>query len=56
MLSRFESLTSARLDVYVSELCDITRSRATKLIEDGCVLVNNSEQSKNYKLKTGKID
>ena len=42
-----------RLDVFVAEIGEITRSRAAKLIEDGCVLVNSKVAAKNLKLKTG---
>ena len=42
-----------RLDVFVAEIGETTRSRAAKLIEDGCVLVNSKVAAKNLKLKTG---
>lgn len=42
-----------RLDVFVAEIGEMTRSRAAKLIEDGCVLVNSKVAAKNLKLKTG---
>lgn len=44
---------SERLDVFVANECDITRSRAADVIADGAVLVNNSVKQKNYKLKNG---
>ncbi|MBQ4585451.1 MAG: RluA family pseudouridine synthase [Clostridia bacterium] len=40
-----------RLDVYVSQVTETTRSFAQGLIEDGLVLVNGKEESKNYKLR-----
>lgn len=40
-----------RLDVYVSQVTESTRSFAQGLIEDGLVLVNGKEESKNYKLR-----
>ncbi len=39
-----------RVDVFVAEMGDITRSRAAKLIEDGCVTVNGKIAVKNLKL------
>ncbi len=42
-----------RLDVYVSELMEITRSSAQGLIEGGDALVNGRAQSKNYRLRLG---
>ncbi len=42
-----------RLDIYVSEQMEITRSSAQGLIEGGDVLVNNKAQSKNYRLRLG---
>lgn len=55
MISKFEGEAGCRLDIYVSQLCDITRSRAVKLIEDDCVYVGGSACTKNYKLKYGDI-
>lgn len=40
-----------RLDVFLSEKGDITRSNAQKLLEDGCVSVNGIKETKKYKLK-----
>ena len=42
-----------RLDVFLSECADITRSNAQKLLEDGNVFVNEIAQDKKYKLKIG---
>ncbi len=44
---------SRRLDVYVAELTEATRSHAAGLIESGNVLVNGKTAAKNYKLKSG---
>lgn len=41
-----------RLDIFLSECADITRSNAQKLLEDNCVLVNGKIETKKYKLKT----
>ena len=43
-------MTVKRLDVYISEAYDVTRSAAQKLIEGGLVTVNGSVKAKNYKL------
>ena len=43
-----------RLDVFVSEAAEITRSRAGALIKDGCVQADGSVQTKaGYKLRPG---
>ncbi len=42
-----------RLDVFVAEMGEITRSRAAKLIEDGSVCVNGKAAAKNVKLQLG---
>ena len=42
-----------RLDVFVSESISLTRSGAQILIENGCVLVNGKQESKNYRLRQG---
>ena len=44
---------SRRLDVFLAENCELTRSYAAVLIEDGNVLVNDKQAAKNTKLKTG---
>lgn len=51
----FDLTTTQRLDVYVSEIAKITRSRAAALIEDGNILVNGKNASKNTKLKKGDL-
>ncbi len=53
MKTVFNDDSVCRLDVFVSALEHITRSRAAKLIEDGCVTVNGAPTSKNCKLKKG---
>ncbi len=40
-----------RLDIFLSEYANITRSAAQKLLEDGCVLVNGVIETKKYKIK-----
>ncbi len=49
----FSLSTPCRLDVYVSELAEVTRSRAAMLVAEDCVLVNGAKKPKNYMLKTG---
>ena len=51
----FSCDTAVRLDVFVSEICDISRSRAANLADDGNVLVNGKSVKKNAKLKKGDI-
>ncbi len=40
-----------RLDVFISEKTDITRSNAQKLLQDECVLINGNIGTKNHKMK-----
>ncbi|MEE1052994.1 MAG: RluA family pseudouridine synthase [Acutalibacteraceae bacterium] len=49
----FDDGESRRLDVYLAENADITRSYAVNLIEQGNVTVNGKAVSKNTKLKNG---
>ncbi len=42
-----------RLDAFVAEKCGVTRSRAQRLIGDGCVLVNGRPAPKNHRLAAG---
>ena len=42
-----------RLDVFLSESDEITRSYAQKLISDGCVTVCGRKEEKNYKMRNG---
>ncbi len=42
-----------RIDVFVSEIADVTRSRAAKLIADGCVKINYTTAQKSDKLQMG---
>ena len=44
---------SRRLDVFLSQNAEITRSYAATLIADDCVTVNGNKASKNTKLKNG---
>lgn len=45
----------ARLDSFVSEHADMTRSAAVKLIENGNVTVGGAGEPKNYKIRSGDI-
>ena len=49
----YEAEDSKRLDAYLSEQLQITRSHAEKLISDGFVTVNGREVAKSLKLKKG---
>lgn len=44
-----------RLDVFMAERGDITRSASQKLLKDGLVSVNGVIVNKNYKLKNGDV-
>jgi 23S rRNA pseudouridine1911/1915/1917 synthase len=48
-----ENDVKKRLDVFVSESINATRSGAQILIENGCVLVNGKIEPKNYRLRQG---
>lgn len=49
----FDDGESRRLDVFVAEKIEITRSYAAKLIENAAVTVNDKVATKNTKLKSG---
>ena len=49
----FDDGESRRLDVFLAENAELTRSYAATLIEDGFVTVNGKAVAKNTKLKTG---
>ena len=55
MKTIFDGESGCRIDVFVSALEQITRSRAAKLIEDSCVTVNGELITKNCKLKKGDV-
>ena len=44
-----ENEADKRVDVFISEKFDITRSAVQKMIENGGVFVNNLIKEKNYK-------
>ena len=43
----------ARIDSFISERCDMTRSAAVKLIEGGMVTIGDTVPRKNYKVAAG---
>ncbi len=51
----FDDGESRRLDVFLAENADVTRSYAVTLIENGDVTVNGNSVAKNTKLKQGDI-
>lgn len=51
----FQSNERQRVDVFVSQIADITRSRAVSLIGQGFVLINDKTASKNDKLHCGDV-
>ncbi len=48
-----EASSGLRLDVFLSEQADLTRSAAQKLIDNGDVLVSGKAATKNYKVRPG---
>ncbi|MCL2773219.1 MAG: RluA family pseudouridine synthase [Oscillospiraceae bacterium] len=46
---------SKRIDVFVSENFDLTRSAVQRMIDEGSITVNNLNKDKNYKVKKGDI-
>ena len=50
-----EKDTGLRLDAYISSASELSRSAATKLIEDGKALVNGKPQPKKYAVKLGDV-
>ncbi len=50
-----EEQKGARLDALTSEIFDISRSAAAKLIEDGTLTVNSEKQQKKYPVKSGDV-
>ena len=44
-----------RIDLYISEKFDLTRSAVQKIIENGGITVNGTKKEKNYKIKNGDI-
>ena len=52
-LTAAKEYEGTRLDVFMSECADFTRSAAQKLLEDGNVSVNGKSETKKYKIKAG---
>lgn len=61
MTDRIEDLTSdsfdtgKRIDAFVAERTELTRSAAARLIEEGSILVGGKVVAKNYKLRGGEV-
>ncbi len=51
----FDLETTVRIDAFVSKTANISRNRASELLEDGQVLVNGRAATKKTKLKTGDV-
>lgn len=50
-----ENQIGIRIDVFVSECCEVTRNAAQKLVENENVSVSGKAVAKNYKLRAGDI-
>ena len=50
-----ENSKDLRIDIFLSERLDVTRSSVQKMIENGQVTVNGIKKEKNYKLRTDDI-
>jgi len=50
-----EADAGKRIDVFLAENADVTRSTAAKAVSDGSVTVNGKSVSKNYKLAAGAV-
>ena len=48
-----ETEKNIRIDKYLAEKLELSRSKIQKLIEEEKVLVNKKKISANYKIKTG---
>ena len=48
-----ESSVGVRIDNFIAERCELTRSAAVKLIEGGSVKLRGTAPAKNYKLRIG---
>ena len=48
-----DSDAGSRLDSFVSDNTELSRSAAARLIEDGAVLVDNKAETKKYKVRAG---
>ncbi len=61
MTDRIEDFTSdsfdagKRIDAFVAERTELTRSAAARLIEEGSILVGGRAVAKNYKLRGGEV-
>lgn len=54
-LTASEADVGVRIDSFVAEKCDVTRSAAVKLIEGKNVLLRGASPAKNYKLRLGDV-
>ena len=51
----YDLSSSSRIDAYLSEVSEFSRSRITMLIEEGAVLLNGNPTNKKAKLKNGDV-
>ncbi len=52
---KIEENLTIRIDAYLSEKLELSRSRISKMIDDGTILVNDKKVKNSYLLKTGDI-
>lgn len=55
VLNVSDSDVGTRIDAYIAEYTELTRSAAAKLAENGDITVNDAKVAKNYKLRAGDV-
>ena len=55
VLNVSDSDVGMRIDAYIAERTELTRSAAAKLAESGDITVNDAKVAKNYKLRSGDV-
>ena len=50
-----QSLENNRIDKYIADSTELTRSAVQRMIENGNILVNNKEVKVSYKLQSGDV-
>ncbi len=52
---RIEENTSVRMDTFLAELLEVSRSKIAKMLKEHCILVNNKEMKASYSLQAGDV-